>query len=31
MLTILNRGALREAAGFNGNYLHIKPCAVVPR
>jgi CRP-like cAMP-binding protein len=31
MLTILNVDALREAAGFNGNYLHIKRRVVIPR
>ena len=31
MLTILDVGALREAAGFNGNYLHIKRRPVTPR
>lgn len=31
MLTVLDVGALREAAGFSGNYLHIKRRAVLPR
>lgn len=29
-LTIPDVGALREAAGFNGNYLHVKRRALVP-
>ena len=31
MLTILDVDGLREAAGFTGNYLHIKRRSVVPR
>ncbi|HEX6072116.1 MAG TPA: Crp/Fnr family transcriptional regulator [Sphingomicrobium sp.] len=31
MLTILNVRALRETAGFNGNYLHIDRRVAVPR
>lgn len=31
ILTILDVDALRDAAGFNGNYLHIKRRAVLPR
>ena len=31
MLTILDVAALRKLAGFNGNYLHIKRRATVPR
>ena len=30
ILTIPDVRALREAAGFNGNYLHIKHHALVP-
>jgi CRP-like cAMP-binding protein len=31
MLTVLDVARLREAAGFNGNYLHVKRRVVVPR
>ena len=31
MLTVLDVDALREAAGFNGNYLHIRRRAIAPR
>jgi CRP-like cAMP-binding protein len=31
MLTLLDVRALREKAGFNGNYLHIRQRSVVPR
>lgn len=31
VLTVLDVGALREAAGFNGNYLHIRRRSIVPR
>ena len=31
MLTVLDVAALRQAAGFNGNYLHITRRSVVPR
>jgi CRP-like cAMP-binding protein len=31
MLTVLDVDALREAAGFNGNYLHIQRRVPVPR
>ena len=31
VLTIPDVSALREAAGFNGNYLHIRRRALTPR
>lgn len=31
MLTVLDAGRLREAAGFDANYLHIQRRAIVPR